>query len=378
MSALPGEAQPASRPDWAVLGAAGAVLVVLGLAGIASPAWGYALFIATGVAFAVAAGAAAVLLFTRAGPGERLGRWALDAAIAGAVAYALAVCALAGAFARETLDGRMEWHWILFGPAALLALAVLDAGLYRKLVRNNLPTWTRFRRFIGRGDAEPEAMRRVLVDDVIVQKALWRASPLRWVRHALIFWGFLGMFALELAAVLLREAVPAFGWRDIWREPGHPVRALFDFGFDLTGVMVLAGCLLALAWRAMVNGTPERKYADTPTAVFLLVVVLSGFLLEALRILPTVGDPAHGASFAGLALARALQAAGLSQPPHLAAWVVHALIACAFIAYVPLKRMVHTCATPLGRLMFSQKDLLAAKKRGVLGAMLRPPAPPRP
>jgi len=45
-----------------------------------------------------------------------------------------------------------------------------------------------------------------------------------------------------------------------------------------------------------------------------------------------------------------------------------------------VKRLVHSCATPLGRLMNSQKGMLAAKKRGVLGAMLngRRPAPPHP
>jgi hypothetical protein len=51
-------------------------------------------------------------------------------------------------------------------------------------------------------------------------------------------------------------------------------------------------------------------------------------------------------------------------------WVTHVTAACLFIAYVPLKRLIHTCATPMGRLMNSQKGLLAAKKRGVIGAML--------
>ena len=37
---------------------------------------------------------------------------------------------------------------------------------------------------------------------------------------------------------------------------------------------------------------------------------------------------------------------------------------------MPIKRLVHTCATPIGRLMYSQKGLLAARRRGVLGAML--------
>jgi hypothetical protein len=308
---------------------------------------------------------------SRSGDGATLMAASRTLCAAGIAAYVLAVFALAGHFAYETLEGRMEWHWVLFGPAALAALVVLDAGLYRKLVANNLPTLERFRGYIRREDADPGAMRRTLVDDVILQRALWRTSRLRWVRHALIFWGFALMFAAELAAVVLREAVPAFGLRDVWREPGHPVRVAFDFAFDFTGLMVLAGCILALFWRWRVNATPERKFADTPTTVFLLLVVLSGFVVEGLRIAPALGDASHAGSFAGLAFAAAANALHIPAEAYRALWVAHALGACAFIAYVPVKRMVHTCATPIGRLMNSQKGLLAAKKRGVIGAMMR-------
>lgn len=336
-----------------------------------SAAWGYGLFAASALMLAAGAALFAVLVFSRTGDAGRLRKSFTALFAGGAAAYVLAVVALSAHYIHETLQGRMEWHWILFGPAALAALAILDVGLYRKLVRNNLPTWRRYRQYIRREDADPAAMRCTLVDDVIVQRSLFHAGKLRWLRHALIFWGFAGMFAIELAAVFLREGFPAFGWRDIWREPGHPVRFAFDFVFDLTGLMVLVGCVLALVWRAMVNHTPERKFADTPTTVFLLFVVVSGFLVEGMRIAPTLGDAAHGASFVGVAFAAPLAALGLAAPAlYKTMWVIHAIGACAFIAYVPVKRLVHTCATPMGRLMLSQHGLLAAKKRGVLGAML--------
>ncbi len=99
--------------------------------------------------------------------------------------------------------------------------------------------------------------------------------------------------------------------------------------------------------------------------------MLSGFTIEALRILPTLGDPVHAWSFAGNAVAAMIpftqaSVAGWFDP----LWLVHVVGSCLFIAYVPVKRLVHSCATPLGRLMNSQKGMLAAKKRGVLGAML--------
>jgi len=329
---------------------------------------GYALFAAAAILLFAGLGLFAVFAFTRAGDGVLIGSEGPTVPPRAVFAYAGAVAALGVFFAYETAAGRMEWHWIVFGPAALAAILILDAGLYRKLVKNNLPTWERYRQYIRRSDADPAALRRTLADDVLLHRSLFEASPIRWLRHTLIFWGFAAMVLLELAAVMLREAVPAFGWRDIWHEPGHPVRRAFDFAFDFTGLMVLAGCVIALCWRAAVNDTPARKYADTPSTIFLLFIVSSGFVLEGWRIAPTIADPAHAASFVGLVFAQALPS--WAGGAYRALWVVHALAACAFIAYVPLKRMIHTCATPLGRLMYSQKGLLAAKRHGVLGAML--------
>jgi len=367
--------QPSSRaalgPGPLALALAGLVLLGAGLAGWLNAAWGYGLFAAAAALLGAGSALFAVFALSSAGDSEALRRGFTRLLIAGGCAYVLAVFALTGHYVYETLQGRMEWHWIVFGPAVLASLIVLDVGLYQKLVKNNLPTWRRYRQYISRDESDPGAMRKTLLDDVIVHRTLYHVSKFRWLRHTLIFWGFAGMFAVELVAVFVREGFPAFGWRDIWREPGHPVRLAFDFLFDLTGLMMLVGCVLALIWRAMVNASPERKYADTPTTLFLLFVVASGFVVEGWRIAPTLGDPVHAASFLGLAFAWILAATGIAatglyQP----LWVVHVIGACAFIAYVPVKRLVHTCATPMGRLMYSQSGLLAAKKRGVLSAML--------
>jgi nitrate reductase gamma subunit len=166
--------------------------------------------------------------------------------------------------------------------------------------------------------------------------------------------------------------LPAFGLRDIWREAGHPVRLAFDFAYDLTGVMILLGCLLALAWRASVGDRPEKKFSDTPMVVFLLIVAVTGFLIEGWRIAQSPADAAHAASFAGKIVAQIMVRAGVATPLLFQPlWIVHAVAACALIAWLPATRLVHSCATPVGRLMNSQKGLLAARKLGVLGAMLR-------
>jgi hypothetical protein len=51
-------------------------------------------------------------------------------------------------------------------------------------------------------------------------------------------------------------------------------------------------------------------------------------------------------------------------------WLFHVWVSCAFIANAPLKRLIHSCATPIGRLMNSQKGLLGAKKQDSLKGLL--------
>ena len=352
--------------------AGAAAWLLLGVTGTTGAGWGYGLFFASMLLLAGAATAFALLVLTRAFDGERLRGSAAWLGLFGAWAYVWAVGALAGHYTLETFEGRMELKWILFGPAALAALVVLDVGLYRILVARNLPTWRRYRGVIRRELANPEAMRRTLVDDVILHRTLYSVNGFRWLKHTLIFWGFALMFATEMLAVFVREGCPAFGWPDIWEVTSHPVRLAFDFVYDFTGLMVLVGCVLAIGWRIAVQGTEEQKFTDTPTAVFLFLVVLSGFVVEGMR-LAALPEGLHGVSFVGSVFAMATPAAaGPGSAAYETLWLVHALGSCAFIAYVPVKRMVHSCATPMGRLMLSQRELLAAKKKAVLaGLMMR-------
>ena len=350
--------------------AGAAAWLLLGAAGVVGAGWGYGLFFASMLLLAGSAAAFALLVLTRAFDTERLRGSAAWLGLLGAWAYVWAVGALAGHFIGETFAGHMELRWILFGPAALAALVVLDVGLYRTLVGKNLPTWSRYRGVIRRELANPEAMRRTLVDDVLLHRTLLSVSGLRWLKHTLIFWGFGLMFATELLAVFVREGFPAFGWTDIWEVASHPVRLAFDFVYDLTGLMVLVGCALAIGWRIVVQGTEEQKFTDTPTAVFLFLVVLSGFVVEGMRLAAMPGAW-NDVSFVGIVFARMVPAAaGPGSGPFETLWLVHVLGSCAFIAYVPVKRLVHSCATPMGRLMHSQHKLLAAKRNAVLSGLL--------
>lgn len=352
---------------WAV-GGTGALLFGAGLVGGFSGAVGYGLLLAAAMALLIAAVLFGIFALSRRLGSDGLKRIFGILFLAGAGLYVIGFCALLGHLGHEALQGRLELRWIVFWPAAGAALAILDIGLYRKLIGGNLPTFRRFGRFMTRERNDAGATRRVLVDEVILHRSLWSVSRFRWLRHTLIFWGFAVLFATELFAVLFREILPSMGYGGPWAD-GGALRIAHDLLFEVSGLAVLAGCILALVFRFRVRGTPDEKYADTPASLFLLAVVLSGFIVEALRIAAAPG-PADGFSFVGNAMAATPGIGGLHAPLYEPLWYLHVLGSCLFIAYVPVKRLVHSCATPMGRLMNAQKGMLEAKRRGVLGGLL--------
>lgn len=343
------------------------LLVVLGLVGQSHAAIGYALFLIATLLLFSGVVLLGIFALTRWFDTAALRRALVSAFWMGAWAYVFAVASFIGYYVYEAATGNVPFRYILFGPAVLAAIVVLDVGIYRVIVQKNLPTVRRFGDLWNRDSLDQDALSRTLVDEVVLHRSLFAVSPFRWLRHQLIFWGFGLMFLTEIAAVAFREAFPAFGWTELWHVPDHPIRLAFDLAYDLTGLMLLIGCLLALAFRVMANGKPEQKYTDTPTTVFLLVLTVSGFMLEGARLgLEPAGSDTAWASFVGLAF---IPISPSSEAAIEALWIFHALAVCAFIAYIPLKRMIHSCATPVGRLANSQKNLLADKKTKVIAGL---------
>ncbi len=343
------------------------LLVILGLVGQSHAAIGYALFLIATLLLLCGVVLLGIFALTRWFDTAGLGRALVCAFWMGAWAYVFAVASFIGYYVYEAAVGNVPFKYILFGPAILAAIVVLDVGIYRVIVQKNLPTVRRFGDLWNRDSLDQDALSRTLVDEVVLHRSLFAVSPFRWLRHQLIFWGFGLMFLTEIAAVAFREAFPAFGWTDLWHIPDHPIRLAFDLAYDLTGLMLLIGCLLALAFRVTAHGKPEQKYTDTPTTVFLLVLTISGFMLEGARLgLEPAGSDTAWASFVGLAF---IPVSPSSETAIEALWIFHALAVCAFIAYIPLKRMIHSCATPVGRLANSQKNLLADKKANVIAGL---------
>lgn len=350
---------------WAIICA---LLLVAGAVGVLHAAIGYGLFLVASLLLVSGTCFLAIFMLTHLFSTEYLNRAYRGAFWLGGWGYLLALAAFSGYYLNQAVAGNIEWRYIAFGPAALVALVVFDTSIWRIIVKRNLPSVHRFGELWKREALDQRALRHTLVNEVVLHRTLFSISPFRWVRHQLIFWGFGMMFLTELLAVGFREIIPAFGFISPWDQPGHPIRLAFDFSFELTGVMILAGCVLALAFRLRVQGSDLQRYTDTPSALFLLVVVATGFVTEAMRMSLSGDATGENVSFVGLGISRILPVSSSWYDP---LWTLHALLACGFIAYIPLKRMIHSCATPIGRLVNSQTRLLSAKKTRTLSGLFR-------
>jgi hypothetical protein len=124
---------------------------------------------------------------------------------------------------------------------------------------------------------------KTILWDVFFQRRLFRQSQTRWLIHSLIFFPLVIRFIWGLVALSVSLTMPAGSW--IW-DMLDKNNALAGFVFDLTGLMILIGVILALirgrVQRAgQISGLPKR---DRTALILIGSIVLVGFLLEGMRI----------------------------------------------------------------------------------------------
>lgn len=182
--------------------------------------------------------------------------------------------------------------------------------------------------------------------DAFLQRRLYRRSPKRWFIHGLIFYPFVIRFSWGLVALLGSIWAPdnPFIWDMI--NKNYPLTA---FLYDLTGIMILAGVILAwvrgaLQERNRAAGTPTQ---DRIALALIGGIVIIGFLLEGLRIIMT-GYPENAAwSFIGYAISLWFSPSRGIPEVFSFMWYIHAALTAAFIAYIPFSRLLHMILAPV-------------------------------
>jgi Fe-S oxidoreductase/nitrate reductase gamma subunit len=253
------------------------------------------------------------------------------------------------AITREILGNVPAW---LVGAFYALALGALGWAAVALLRRASA-------RHRARCPAEPPpplGERLLAIARYLVFQEQLRRERFAGIAHLLVTYGFFVLF-VGTSIVFLEHQTPLhFFYGSFYRVASLVI--------DLGGLAFIAGLLMFLARRYF--GREERTLRAwwvAALAWLLLVIAVSGFLLEAARIAPELPDFERW-SAVGYAIALALHAADVSaetlQVWHRALWSGHALVCILFFALIPwlfFAHMVYGAASwslrrrrPLGRL----------------------------
>ena len=252
-------------------------------------------------------------------------------------------------------EGRQVfWNADSFEPFLFLftavALAIFAYGVYRRW-----QLWVALGKPERRMDHIRERIRSLLVNGLVQWKTF--RDPYPGVMHGLIFFGFFVLiFGAAFDATEFHIAEP-LGWAFL----RGMVYIVFSFLMDLFGLAVLIGVLTAIYRRYVqrpdrlgYQGKPDNTPDDAIALLFILGIIVTGFIIEALRIRVTA-PPWEVWSFGGWFLAKAFAGVdpGTAKILHKLFWWTHAFLALGFIAYIPYSRLLHMITTPANHFMAS-------------------------
>ena len=190
---------------------------------------------------------------------------------------------------------------------------------------------------------------RSLFAALIINPGLFRQSPGRWLIHGLMIYPVLMRFLWGLIALLGSLYAPQ--WKFIWPmlDRDYPITAAF---FDLTGLLILCGFLLALGRHKIrqkptlsdrLEGLPRIDWIG-----FLILgsLITSGFLLEALRLAMSANN-GQPYAFVGYLLSRMLPRVTDITLIHSYFWYAHFILMAGLVAYLPFSRLKHMLMGPI-------------------------------
>ena len=196
---------------------------------------------------------------------------------------------------------------------------------------------------------------RAMIMDVLLQRRLYRQSRIRWFIHSLIFLPFAFRFAWGLVALIASLWKPEWSW--VWAMINKN-QATTAFLFDLTGIMVLLGVILAVIRGLLkrsdpIPGLPRQDYL----ALGLLAgIVVIGYFVEGIRIAMT-GAPEYAQyAFVGYGLSLLFSGASGLTRAYGYIWYMHAILTGAFVAYLPFSRLFHIIMAPVVLAMNAVSD----------------------
>jgi Fe-S oxidoreductase/nitrate reductase gamma subunit len=252
------------------------------------------------------------------------------------------------------------WNAHSFEPLLFLftaiAMAIFAYGVYHRW-----QLWKAMGKDEIRWDQLPLRIKSLIMNGFFQVKTWKDVYP--GIMHGLIFFGFFVLiFGAAFDAGEFHVTEPLFGWAFN--------RGSFYLGFAFLmqtfGLCVLIGVLMA-AFRRYVQkpdrlgykGTPDNTTDDAIALLFIFGIIVTGFLISALRIHVTYQEtPWEWVRFVSWGIATYVLAGvdtSTTLTLHKIMWWTHTFIALGFIAYIPYSRLLHIITTPANHFLMSLK-----------------------
>jgi Fe-S oxidoreductase/nitrate reductase gamma subunit len=180
-----------------------------------------------------------------------------------------------------------------------------------------------------------DAFKRTVLDAFLGRRVL-QGNIAAGMMHLFLFWGFLSLFIGTVLLTIHHYLFPFL--------VGTPY-LVFSLAMEVGGLMLLTGILLALI-RRYIQRVPrlERRLEDALVPLWLLLVALSGFTVEGLRLVSEQTSWAEW-SFVGVWVGSLFAPDGAKGLyPYL--WWGHALLSLCLIAAIPYTKLFHILAAP--------------------------------
>ncbi len=227
-----------------------------------------------------------------------------------------------------------ELFWKIGEVWIFYAAAALATGLFFIGVAAHVWVWLKStpRRRIG---FSRQAWKQTFLD-TFLGLGVFKGDLPAGIMHFSLFWGFVVLF-MGTSLLAIHEYLYPYlvGKRYL----------LFEVSMEVGGLILLAGIVWALV-RRYIQRIPrlEHRWEDGLVPVWLLVVVFSGFMLEAVRLADQKPPWGHW-SFVGSWLAGSISA-GASESAYPYLWWGHALMSLGFIALIPFTKLFHLVGGP--------------------------------
>lgn len=171
---------------------------------------------------------------------------------------------------------------------------------------------------------------RTFVLDVLLLRRTLARSPVRWVMHMSMFYGFLMLAAMSGFALFL-DIIEHFNLAGLAHQ-AEMVKELLALPFDIFGYLLLIGATIAVSRRILLKSVRDNTSAyDALLIGAVFLITITGFYAEWMR----------GNSFLiGNAFEYPIYA------PHFA--LIHTVLAIGLFALIlPWSKYIHVIATPM-------------------------------